>query len=102
MDREWSEDTITGFQPLQPEFSLHTTSPIVSQVPAVTCSDTIHLSPNSLFFWKQHNFRISLTISYFNNTTFLLLFSSLALSNTTDLLLLLLSRFSRVRLCATP
>ena len=93
MDREWSEDTFAGFQPPQPEFSLPTT---------IACSDTIHLSPNSLFLLKQHNFRISLTISYFNNTTFLLLVSSLALSNTTDLLLLLLSRFSRVRLCATP
>ena len=82
MDGEWSEDTFAGFQPLQPEFSLPTT--IVSQVPSVTCSDTIHLSPNSLFLLKQHNFRISLTISYFNNATFLLLVPSPVLPNTTD------------------
>ena len=58
MDGEWYEDTFEGFQPPQPEFSLPTT---------IACSDTIHLSPNSLFLLKQHNFRISLTISYFNN-----------------------------------
>ena len=74
MDGEWSEDTFASFQPPQPEFSLPTT--IVSQVPALACSDTIHLSPNPLFLLKQHNFRISLTISYFNNATFLLLVPS--------------------------
>ena len=82
MDREWSEDTFASFQPPQPEFSLPTT--IISQVPALACSDTIHFSPNHLFLLKQHNFRISLTISYFNNATFLLLVTSPVFPNTTD------------------
>ena len=82
MDGEWSEDTFASFQPPQPEFSLPTT--IVSQVPALACSDTIHFSPNHLFLLKQHNFRISLTISYFNNATFLSLVPSPVLPNTTD------------------
>ena len=75
MDGEWYEDTFAGFQPPQPEFSLPTT---------IACSDTIHPSPNSLFLLKQHNFRISLTISYFNNATFLLLVPSPVLPNITD------------------
>ena len=75
MDGEWYEDTFAGFQPPQPEFSLPTT---------IACSDTIHLSPNSLLLLKQHNFRISLTISYFNNATFLLLVPSPVLPNITD------------------
>ena len=75
MDGEWYEDTFAGFQPPQPEFSLPTT---------IACSDTIHLSPNSLFLLKQHNFRISLTISYFNNATFLFLVPSPVLPNITD------------------
>ena len=75
MDGEWSEDMFAGFQPPQPEFYLPTT---------IACSDTIHPSPNSLFLLKQHNFRISLTISYFNNATFLLLVPSPVLPNTTD------------------
>ena len=82
MDGEWSEDTFASFQPPQPEFSLPTT--IVSQVPALACSDTTDLSPNSLFLLKQHNFRISLTISYFNNATFLFLVPSPVLPNITD------------------
>ena len=75
MDGEWSKDTFAGFQPPQPEFSLPTT---------ITCSDTLPPSPNSLFLLKQHNFRISLTISYFNNATFLLLVLSPVLPNITD------------------
>ena len=75
MDGEWYEDTFAGFQPPQPEFFLPTT---------IACSDTIHLSPNSIFLLKQHNFRISLTISYFNNATFLLLVPSPVLPNITD------------------
>ena len=82
MDGEWSEDTFADFQPPQPEFSLPTT--IFSQVPALACSDTINPSPNSLFLLKQNNFRISLTISYFNNATFLLLVPSPVHPNITD------------------
>ena len=55
MGRWWSEDTLAGFQPPQAEFSLHTISHIVSQVPALICSETVHLSPNSLFPLKQHS-----------------------------------------------
>ena len=63
MDRRLPEDSSADSQPQQPEFSLHTTSPIISQVPALACYDTAYLSANSLFLWKQHNFKISLTIS---------------------------------------
>jgi len=84
MDRQWSENMFAGFQPPQPEFSLQATSPIISQAPALTCSDTIHISPNSLFLLKQYNFRISLTMSYFNNATFIFLVPSPVLPNTTD------------------
>ena len=84
MDRQWSEDTFADFQPPQPEFYLQATSPIISQVPALTCSDTIHIFPNSLFLLKQYNFRVSFTMSYFNNATFLFLVPSPVLPNTTD------------------
>ena len=64
-DGRWSEHSSADSQPPQPEFSLHTTCPIVSHVPARACSDTAYLSANSPFLLKQHNFSISLTINYF-------------------------------------
>ena len=63
MDRQWSEDTFADFQPPQPEFYLQATSPIISQVPALTCSDTAHPSP-SAFLSKQYDFRISPIINH--------------------------------------
>ena len=85
MDGWWSKDSSVASQPLQPEFSLHTTCPIVSQVWTLTCSDTAQPSANSAFFLKQHNFRLSLLIFSNTDTTFLLLF--LRQAGTWDLLL---------------
>ena len=62
MDGRWAEQASVDSQPPQAEFSLHTTSPIISHVPALACSDTASLSANSPFLLKQHNVSISLTI----------------------------------------
>ena len=40
---QWSEDFSADSQPPQPEFSPHITSSIVSQVPALACSDSAYL-----------------------------------------------------------
>ena len=44
--------------------SLHSTSPIISQVGALTCSDTAHPSSNSTFFLETTQFQ-TLTINLF-------------------------------------
>ena len=85
MDGWWFKDSFADSQPPQPEFSLHTTSPIISQVWALTCSDTAYPSSNSTFFLKQHNFKLSLLIFSNTDTTFLLLV--LRQAGTWDLLL---------------
>ena len=65
MDGQWSEDSSAGSQPPQPEFSLHTTSSIVSHVPDLVCFAIAHPSHDFPFLLKQHNARISLDISHF-------------------------------------
>lgn len=69
MDRQQSEDPLEAAKHRSLS-SLHTVSPIIGQVPALACSVTAHISPNSPFLLKQHNFRISLIIVSNTKTTF--------------------------------